>query len=186
MGNVVHWAMHPSAISEVSTSKLYPESNHFSPFHSHHDGPSHHHLFLGAEKVTCFHSPTTKTHSPYTSLKDMWKAWTRPWPTSGFLLHLEWNQNSLAQPMRPFVTWLLHTSPHLPLAHHAPGTLAFLLFLEFVKFFSTSESLLVLGTITMGCIYWALTMHQVLSKPFTCMNSFHPYSNTMVCTDFPH
>lgn len=41
----------------------------------------------------------------------------------------------------------------LPLVPYTPGTLAFLLFLELVKFFSTSKSLLILEII-MDSIYF--------------------------------
>lgn len=88
---------------------------------------------------------TTKTHPPHSSLNDLLKARTRLPPISGFLLHTDWNPNSLLQPIRPFGTWFLHTSSLVFLAHHTPGTLAFLLFVELINFFSTSKIFTIIG-----------------------------------------
>lgn len=122
------------------------------------------------------HQNPFSSHQPERSAEDMNQAMTHLWLSAALRVKskLPTTAHETLHDLAPS-----HLSC-LPLAHHTPGTLAFLLFLESVKFFSTSASLLVLGMIMMGCIYWALTMHYVLSKHFTCMNSFHTCSNTTV------
>lgn len=118
---VVHWAGNLSANFKVSTSIPCLESNHF-----------YHPTTTTMVQATSIFSldhwsnlkrlllslTTTKTHSPHSSLNDLLKDRTRLSPISGFLLHTDWNQNSLLQPIRPFGTWCLHTSSCLPCSPH--------------------------------------------------------------------
>lgn len=145
MCNVFHWAVNPSASSVGSTSKPSLEQDHFSP--SPHPplwsifSLDHCKTLKRSLAFTHHHHNPFSSQQPEWSIKGRNQIMSHPWSS----LHSEWNQHTLLWLMGSSRSGFYITLPAF--AQYTSGTLAFLLFLEIVKFFSTSESLLIVGKI---------------------------------------